>query len=154
MTSTLVSFFMGIIFLSCNNEAKTTGEKTTEGPQDTVPSASARTVETDENGCRLSEGERWSMINKACIRITVAGIKLDTKDAALDSAKPAFIAFSGDRIRVEIFLPTQKKSVVIRKVSQAGEPERWANGPLTITYKDGLYTLLDEAKVLYEGKLR
>jgi len=52
---------------------------------------------------------------------------------------------------VEIFLPTQKKAVIIRRKEGSGEPTEWAPGPLTLILKDGVYSLDDEGKLLYQS---
>ena len=78
-------------------------------------------------------------------------IKMDAKDPALDPAKPAYLVFDNEMVRVEIFLPTQEKSVVIRKSSEKDELPVWSSGPLTLTHSNNQYTLDDEGKILYQG---
>lgn len=146
-----------VIFSACNNEVKTNNrpasaeENVTVQPVDTIPKDMPGS-DRDEKGCITSAGYQWSVIKNSCIRIFEEGIKLLPKDPSLDQTTAAFIVFSQDRVRVEIFLPTQKKAVIIRRTEGSGEPAEWRSGPLTLSLKEGEYSLEDEGKVLYRGK--
>lgn len=149
---------MGLVLLTaCNNEAKTSNDASPA--EDTVITQPADTTpvtlsggDRDEKGCIASAGYRWSVMKDTCIRIFEAGIKMMPKDPSLDQTTAAYIVFSKDRVRVEMFLPAQKKAVIIRrKVEAAGEPTEWASGPLTLQFKDGVYSLDDEGKLLYQS---
>ncbi len=151
ITSLLVSF----VFLSaCNNASKTDEPAKKDNLQtvsnDTVP-VTKPAATADEHGCKTADGETWSKVRNSCIRLTETGIKLEPVEATLDKTKPAFLVFTDDKVRVEIFLSTQKNSVVIRKSSGEGQPPKWANGPLTVSESNGIYTLDDEGKILYQG---
>ncbi|MGQ0740380.1 MAG: hypothetical protein ACT4OJ_15120 [Bacteroidota bacterium] len=146
-----------VLHTACNNEAKTNNGSPATG--DTIATQTADTTpvtppggDRDEKGCITSAGYRWSVMKDTCIRIFEAGIKMEAKDPSLDKTFAAYIVFSKDRVRVEIFLPTQKKAVIIRrKVEGTGEPTEWASGPLTLIYRDGAYSLDDEGKLLYQS---
>lgn len=155
---------IGLILLSaCNNHANNdTGPGTDTGdkqPERTLTKPSADTTpvtstgsDRDEKGCITSAGYRWSVMKDTCIRIFESGIKMLPKDPALDQTTAAYIVFSKDRVRVEIFLPTQKKAVIIRRKEEGtGEPAEWASGPLALKFKEGVYSLEDEGKLLYQG---
>jgi len=144
-----------ILSLGCNNESKT-GKKekdstsintnvvtTTNG---TDPKTSTNDA-YDEHGC-AAEGKIYSVIKRSCVTLAAQSVRLDPKDPALDANKPSYLLF--DSVKVEIFLPTQTKSVIIRKSS--AEPPVWANGPLKLTLSDGMYSLYDEGKLLYQGR--
>ena len=154
MLNSMVSLFFGFLFMTaCNNNAATETKKqedTIPGVNDTIPPAKT-TAEVDVNGCKITEGEYWSVVKKACIHLSETGIRMDPKDPKLDKTKPAYLVFSDDRIRVEIILPTQKKPVIIRKTSASNEPEKWSSGPLTLLLAEGMYSLDDEGKLLYQG---
>jgi hypothetical protein len=150
------------LLISCNNspeKQKDTQDTVTidntkvNVNNDTVPPVKTGGDE-DEHGCKPSAGYTWSKIKQQCIRPFEMGVKMDPKDPSLDKTTAAFLVFSDDRVRVEIFLPTQKNSVVIRKTSAAAEPEKWANGPLTLFLDKGVYTLDDEGKILYQGNTK
>jgi len=155
MFNSIASLLFSFLFLSCcNNEAKTDEQTKKDDLQtvlnDTVP-VTKPVVQTDENGCKTADGETWSIVRKSCIHLSDIGIKLDPQEAALDKTNPAWLVFTDDKVRVEIFLPTQKKPVIIRKSSAEGEPLKWANGPLTLAENNGIFTLDDEGKILYQS---
>lgn len=140
---------------ACNNEAKTSentgaGDTIITEQTDTTPVTKPGS-DRDEKGCITSAGYRWSVVKDSCIRIFESGIRLLPKDPSLDQTTAAYIVFSHDRVRVEIFLPTQQKAVIIRRTEGAGEPAKWTSGPLTLTLKEGVYSLEDEGKLLYQG---
>ena len=144
-----------LLFTACNNEANTNTNNTQQDnlvtkPADTTPAIKTGN-DTDERGCKTSAGYRWSVMKDTCIRIFEAGVKMDAKDPSIDKTKAAFVVFSSDRVRAEIFLPTQTKAVIIRRTEGPGEPTQWASGPLTLSLKEGLYTLEDEGKLLYQS---
>ncbi len=158
MFKSLAPLFAAFAFLlACNNDSKTETKKqdTTTSPDntattnDTVPKTNPNIV-PDEHGCLVDAGERWSLIKKSCVNLPAKAFKAEPKDPALDPAKPAYFLF--DSVRVELFLPTQVRSVVIRRSSAEGEPPVWANGPLKLTLADDTYTLYDEEKILYQVK--
>jgi len=154
MFNSIASLLFSFLFLSaCNNAAKTEPSK-----KDTLQTVSNDTVpvtklsaQADEHGCKTTDGETWSIVRNSCIHLSDIGIKLEPQEAELDKTNPAWLVFTDDKVRVEIFLPTQKKSVIIRKSSPEGEPKKWANGPLTISETNGIYTLDDEGKILYRS---
>lgn len=154
MFNSIASLFISFLFLSaCNNAAKTEPAKKDNlqtSSNDTVPVTKPATG-ADEHGCKTEAGETWSIVRNSCIRLSDTGIKLEPQEAALDKTKPAWLVFTDDKTRVEIFLPTQKRPVIIRKSSEEGEPPKWANGPLTLAESNGIYTLDDEGKILYQG---
>lgn len=154
MYNSIVSIISSFLFLSaCNNSPKTKpAEKDniqTTLTADTLPPKPGS--DRDEHGCIPSAGYTWSIVRNDCIRLFETGIAMAPQDPSLDKTTVAYLVFSDDKIRVEIFLPTQKKPVIIRKSSAEGEPAKWANGPLTVSEKDGVYSLDDEGKLLYMG---
>ena len=154
MFNSIASLLFGFLILSaCNNAAKTEPVKKDNlqtVSNDTVP-VTKPVVQTDEHGCKMADGETWSIVRNSCIRLSEIGIKLEPQEAAPDKTNPAWIVFTDDKVRVEIFLPTQKKPVIIRKSSAEGEALKWANGPLTLAESNGMFTLEDEGKILYQG---
>ncbi|MGH2553913.1 MAG: hypothetical protein ACRDEB_09355 [Chitinophagaceae bacterium] len=145
---------ISVMLLSgCNNSSRTDPAENNNSltiARDTVPKIKTETV-PDEHGCLTTTGETWSIVRKSCIRLADIGIKMEPQDPALDKTKVAFLVFTDDKLRVEIFLPTQKNTVIIRRSSAEGEPGRWANGPLSLSESNGTYSLGDEGKLLYQG---
>jgi hypothetical protein len=144
------------MFTGCNNAAKTDPKKVDTAmdvsPDSPMTTNTVSSNSKDEQGCDKAAGERWSVIKKSCIVLANAAIRLDLKDPKLDPAKPAYILF--DSVRVEILLPTQDRAVIMRKTSPETDPLTWSSGPLKLVLADGMYTLDDEGKVLYQGAVR
>ncbi|MBI5857252.1 MAG: hypothetical protein HZB42_06345 [Sphingobacteriales bacterium] len=144
--------FSFLILTACNNTAKpdkTEKDNMQSDATDTIPPkpGSGR----DEHGCIPSAGYTWSVVRNDCIQIWEIGIRMEPQDPKLDKSTAAYLVFTDDKIRVEIFLPTQKKTVIIRKSSAEGEPMKWVNGPLALSESNGTYSLEDEGKLLYRG---
>lgn len=155
IASLLISF---MLLSSCNNAANN------NEPQKNNDSSSMAATDTtkppqpgsdsDEHGCKPSAGYTWSVVKNNCVRLFESGIKMEPQDPKLDQTTVAYLIFSDDKIRVEIFLPTQKKPVIIRKSSGEGQPAKWANGPLALSETNGIYSLEDEGKLLYRSSVK
>lgn len=152
MFNSIASLVISIIFLNaCNNAAKTEPtekDNMRENSTDTIPVKPGS--DRDEHGCIPSAGYTWSIVRNECVRLWETGIKMEPQDPKLDKSTAAYLVFTDDRIRVEIFLPTQKKPVIIRRSSAEGEPAKWENGPLALSESNGVYELRDEGKLLYK----
>jgi hypothetical protein len=76
----------------------------------------------DENGCLASAGYIWSKVNKECVK-GFSGIQLnpisnpDNEDETLS----AYVLFSEDAERAEVFLPNDTTSIVLSR-SAEGKP--------------------------------
>lgn len=76
----------------------------------------------DENGCLASAGYIWSKVNKECVK-GFSGIQLnpinnpDNEDETLS----AYVLFSEDAEKAEIFLPNDTTSIVLAR-SAEGKP--------------------------------
>ena len=160
MYKSFVAFIMisNLLIAACNNSANTEPAKQDNlvtAPEDTVTKKDTTPVkpggDRDEHGCITSAGYRWSIVLDSCIRIFEAGARMDARDPSLDKTVAAYVILSADKVRAEIFLPTQKKQVIIRKTGGTGMPSVWENGPLKLSLMDGIFTLYDEGKILYQG---
>ena len=141
---------LGVVILACNSTQ--TSEPTAVGDSDTAiasppPATDPPGVEVrdpNDQNCNTAQGMKWSKLAKDCVILA----DLVTLKPAGGSAGNVYLVF--DSVRVEIFLPTQANSVIIRKSEEPGEAETWKNGPLKLTNVDGKYRLEDEGKVLYQ----
>ena len=109
--------------------------------------------DADEHGCRGSAGYTWSVVKNECIRIFESGIRLNAKAAKLDKTLSAFVVFKSetDDAQAEIFLPSQKKSVLLKKEKKESAGV-WKNDAYTLKQWKGMYMLDDaKGKPLYEG---
>lgn len=153
MYNSIISLIISFLFFTaCNNSAKT---EPAEKDNIRIDAADTTPVkpgsDRDEHGCIPSAGYTWSVVRNDCIRLFETGIKMEPQDPKLDKTTVAYLLFSDDKARVEIFLPMQKRPVIIRKSSATGEPAKWANGPLALSESNGIYSLEDEGKLLYRS---
>ena len=70
----------------------------------------------DQHGCLTAAGETWSEVNHDCVKIFEIGqglnpIKTDGGEAIIS----AFVLFNDDRSKLELFLPDQKKTIVLEQ---------------------------------------
>lgn len=67
----------------------------------------------DRHGCIASAGYTWSKVRKDCIRVFEEGIRMIPIHVKSNVA--AYVVFSPDQKRAEIFLPGQKKHPVLKR---------------------------------------
>ena len=107
----------------------------------------------DEHGCIGSAGYSWSIVKNECIQIFNSGIRLDPQAAHLEKTMSAFAVFKSDtdNAQAEIFLPNEKKSVILTKVGKENAGE-WKNDIYVLKQYKGMYMLEDNKKaLLYQG---
>jgi hypothetical protein len=100
----------------------------------------------NDQNCNTAQGMKWSRLAKDCVILA----DLVALQPVSGPTGAAYLVF--DSVRVEIFLPTQANSVIIRKSEEPGEAETWKNGPLKLTQADGKYRLEDEGKLIYQQR--
>ncbi len=107
----------------------------------------------DEHGCIGSAGFQWSEVRKECIRLFEKGIRLEPKAANLNQTVSAFAVFKSDtdEAQAEIFIPNEKKSILLAQDKKVGAG-LWKNNVYKLLQIKGMY-LLEDAKgtVLYQG---
>lgn len=70
----------------------------------------------DENGCISSAGYVWSALKNDCIRVFEVGYRLNPiQKSAEDSVLSAFVIFNDNKDKVELFIPTESKSIILDK---------------------------------------
>ncbi len=87
----------------------------------------------DENGCLATAGYIWSKMNKECVK-GYTGIPLNPIDKPEndDESLSAFVLFSEDLDKAEVFLPNEANSLVLTRLAE-GKPwifEDWQLVPL------------------------
>lgn len=72
--------------------------------------------DTNENGCDLKAGYKWSNMTKKCVRVFEEGYRLTSieKDT-LGKSKNAYFFVDEDSLIAEIFLPDSKESIVFKR---------------------------------------
>lgn len=85
------------------------------------PASTSTGNDTDEHGCKHSAGYRWSVIKNNCIRIFENSTKLSLLNATADTNTAAYIIFSDDHNKAELFLPSEKSSIILERKAE-GQP--------------------------------
>jgi len=123
-----------------------------------APSDSTKIVggDTDEHGCKGSAGYKWSEAKQNCIRIWEEGVRLqDVKLPAGDSANlSSFVVFNADSSKVELFTPTNEKSVLISRPADCKNCKTWSNDSLEISQNGALTVKLRGKLVSQEEKAK
>lgn len=70
-------------------------------------------ADRDRHGCIASAGYTWSKVRKDCVRTFEEGIRL--VPAHVKTSVAAYVIFSPDQERAEVFLPGQKKHPVLKR---------------------------------------
>ena len=74
----------------------------------------------DNHGCIASAGYQWSELLKDCIRPFEKGTRMKSSDE--DQTTAAYMVFSNDSTKVELFLPKEKSHPILnRKTTLDGE---------------------------------
>ena len=78
-------------------------------------------ADRDEHGCIRSAGYCWSEVRQACIRPFEEGIRMVSATDP-EATSCAYLVFSADSARAELFLPDTEASAVLdrRPLSQGG----------------------------------
>ncbi len=72
----------------------------------------------DKHGCIGSAGYIWSEVQQDCIRLFEKGIRLKSSN---NSSHDAFIVFSSDSAKAEIFFPDNKSNEILKKTIPSSE---------------------------------
>lgn len=105
-------------------------------------------ADKDENGCVSSAGYTWSVLKNDCIRIFEIGYRLNPVNQNPDEAViSAFVLFNESKDKVELFLPTSEKSIVLDKKADAS----FENGNFKFNSND-FYLTIDGIKTYEAAK--
>lgn len=77
----------------------------------------------DGHGCLSAAGEIWSRVRNSCLRIFDVGIRLNPVNTTKKGRAvfSAFVIFSEDKEFVELFLPTNHKSIILQYDKRANQ---------------------------------
>ena len=103
----------------------------------------------DEHGCKASAGYTWSELRKECIRVFEIGTRLNHYEQSGETATTsAFVIFENNGNKAELFLDTQKESIILERKSE-GQP--WVKDDWQlITWKGFVLKKAEEIK--YTGQ--
>ena len=137
-----------LVIQSCKlNDQK---EETTEGVKETKNAVV--TLDKDEDGCLASAGYTWSQLNKECVKV-FTGMQLNPFDKPQneDETVCAYVLFSEDVNQAEVFLPSQTKSIILKRDSE-GKPWVFEDWQL-IVWKGYALKKGDENKFVGDGEI-
>ena len=106
----------------------------------------------DENGCLASAGYTWSQVGKECVKV-FTGMQLNPVDKPQneDETLCAYVLFSQDINRAEVFLPSQTKSILLNRASE-GQPWVFEDWQL-IAWKGYILKKGNENKFAGDGEI-
>jgi hypothetical protein len=134
------------VFFSCTGNSI----KKEESPKmrtDTSAKIKMAGNDVDEHGCKTSSGYQWSAIKNKCIKIFEDGTRLNPLEAVADKTTAAYIVFSGDNNKAELFLPDGRSSTILERRAE-GLP--WINGEWMLIAWKG-YVLKKNGMAVYGG---
>lgn len=102
----------------------------------------------DEHGCIGSAGYQWSEVQQDCIRVFEKGIRLK----AADSDQFAFIVFSPDSAKVELFFSSGEKNEILDRRSLPSGGSAWNvedDDTKNVRFTDGKWTISQRGKTIY-----
>lgn len=107
----------------------------------------------DEHGCIASAGYVWSEVRQDCIRPFETGVKLVSVTPADSGAVyAAYMVFSADSSRVELFLPGQEETDVLDRRTLPGGERVWNvedDDTKNVRMVDGEWVVEQRGKTLY-----
>jgi len=99
-------------------------------------------ADEDSHGCKRSAGYTWSQLRGDCIRIFEEGLTLlPVEMNESEAVYAAFVLYSEDKTEVELFLPSEKESILLQKTKGG-------------SYEKDVFRFDDNTKYLYiDGKV-
>lgn len=132
--------------LQCSNKKNSEAQNPVQ-VKDTVALQPVVGADVDEHGCKPSAGYQWSVLKNNCIRIFKDGISLKPLQDSMDQTTVVYVLFSDDASRAELFLPTQKNSILLDRKAE-GQP--WTKDEWMLLSWKG-YVLKRNDVALYGG---
>lgn len=115
----VLGIFCSLFLVACNNNSSKNEEaldETTKGEETELVG-----VDVDKHGCKASAGYTWSQLQDDCVRIFEEGLTL--LPVEIDESEPVFatfVLFNDDKTKVELFLPSEKESIILPKAGGDG----------------------------------
>ncbi|HVK97863.1 MAG TPA: hypothetical protein VM368_08600, partial [Flavisolibacter sp.] len=104
----------------------------------------------DEHGCIGSAGYTWSEIKKECVQLFTSAVRLIEFNVDDTSGTSAFLIFSNDEKKAELFLPETTHSLILNLQGEEGN-ESWVDGNYKIYYWKGGYIVEKDNKQIFAG---
>lgn len=118
-----IYLFCASVFMACacsegNTSASSEGNGESSAQNYTLPVGGDR----DEHGCIGSAGYVWSSVQEKCIRVFESGVELSPTEMPTDGSAvfAAYVVFSQDSLRAELFLPERGGIILDRRTLPSG----------------------------------
>ena len=100
-----------------------------------------------KDACIYENGKAYSELKQTCLELTTIKAKLNPlKNGAKTDGDVAYLVFSSDNLKTEIFLPKSNNSIVLQKTNQGN----WVYGNFTLISWKG-YVLQEKGVAIYGG---
>jgi hypothetical protein len=100
--------------------------------------------DTNENGCDLKSGYKYSNLEKKCIRVFELGYRITSVEKdTLGNNQNAYFFITDDSLRTEIFFPDSKESIIFKRNSKDEN----------FTYDDFTFDIKKGFKLTYKNTL-
>lgn len=103
----------------------------------------------DAHGCVASAGYTYSKLKKDCIRVFEQKIQLKEVAPTTSHSSIAGVIFSDDNTTVEVFVPSEKDSQLLKRTGKKGSYV-WKNTKYSFSGTKS-YTLLKGDKVIFKS---
>lgn len=106
----------------------------------------------DEHGCIGSAGYIWCEVQQDCIRLFEKGIRTEAVDG---SGVSAFIVFSPDSARAELFFSDNQPNEILDKRSLPSGGSAWNvedDDTKNVRFIDGLWTISQRGNLVFSQK--
>lgn len=103
----------------------------------------------DKHGCLTSAGYNWSEVRNDCIRLFESGIRLNPAVSNTSSSTlSAFLVLGKDSSRVEVFLPSDRKSVILFR---EGKTFHKSGSNLNVRETQAGWQLFQDKQLIYQS---
>ncbi len=100
-----------------------------------------------KQGCLFEDGKSYSELEQRCITLATLKTTLNPlKDGARTEGKQAYVYFSSDNSKAEVFLPNSNNGIVLEKKGEGN----WVSGNYILMAWKG-YVLQDKGVAVYGG---
>lgn len=134
----LLLLSMSLALTSCGNSQK---QKKEEAP--------ALGSDKDDHGCVGSAGYTWSEVQKDCIRLWEKGVRME---AVADKSDIAYIIFSPDSAKVELFFSNDRPNEILSRRSLPDGGYAWNvedDDTKNVRRDNGKWTISQRGNLIY-----
>ncbi|MGL4292520.1 MAG: hypothetical protein ACRCSQ_02940 [Bacteroidales bacterium] len=100
----------------------------------------------DQKGCIPSAGYTWSEVKKDCIRVFEQGIALKSTENP-EATSVAYVVFSKDENKAELFLPDEAKHPVLEK-----KDDSWNHKDFRLEKENNRFLLFRDNRLIYANE--